>query len=189
MTIKATTVGQFRDDLDAMAAARMGLTQYRDFLDHRTRDDKRLREELLPILAVVRWLDLQDDEVIELGGETEDFDARIRGEPYEVVQALPEDEHEVRRSLCKGQSPYIYLKHSADHLQFPEVVIDAIDRKHEMHYSDKRHLAIAFDGDYSEEDDRVIDSWIAKVREKSHLGRFRSILLVERARLKVFSVL
>lgn len=188
MPVQQLTIQKLQHEIESVAASLMDLNRYSEFLQHRSRSDKRLREEFLAILAFVHALHLPDDELIELGGETEDFDARIRDEPIEVVQALPRDEHEVRRNLSKGLSPGMYLKHSRDQLQFPDVIIDAINQKHAKNYTDGRHLLVIFDGEYSEEDDEIIASWIKRIRTSCEQGSFKSIVLVERARVKAFRV-
>ncbi len=78
----------------------MELQRYADYVKQKSRSDKYLREEHLPILAVVRDKGLPGSYTIELGNEKQDWDARNNGRDlYEVVQAMPEKEHEIRRSL------------------------------------------------------------------------------------------
>jgi len=117
------------------------------------------------------------------------LDARIGSEAlFEVVQALPEAEHEIRRQLLGGVPPFVYTEHAQDHVQFRQVIIDAIELKHSKDYTDSRTLIVAFDGDYSFEMDENVHRWVAAVREKTRRGAFKEILLVEVARRKVFPV-
>ena len=182
------TIAQFRQQIMDMAQARMGLKEYCAYLRHETREDKYLREEHLPILAVINCKGIPDTEQLELGNEKEPWDARIGGKDiYEVVQALPKEEHQVRREIASGgQSPITYLMHVTDHLQFPGVIVDMIKKKHGKGYTDRRSLVIVFGGDYSGEDDEVIRRWVEHVREQTTRGSFKEILLVELDRRKVF---
>lgn len=181
------TVFDFKQWMMEIAHARTGLKSYCEYIKHTTREDKYFREEYLPILTVVNFKQIPDNEQIELGNEIECWDARINNQDvYEIVQALPTDEHEVRRELPNGLRPVDFFIHANDHLQFPDVIVDAIEMKHAKGYTDSRSLVVTFDGAYSGEDDGVIDKWIQDIRNRTKLGVFKEILLVERDRRKVF---
>jgi len=183
------TVAEFRQRMLDEAQARTGLDAYSRFLAHKTREDKYLREQHLPILAVVNYKNMDDAAQIELGNERDDFDARLAGAVFEVVQALPADEHEIRREVASGgASPGTYMEHANDHLQFPGAIIAAITTKHDKRYADDRSLVVVFDGDYSFEDDEIVHRWVREIRQATILGTFKEILLVELSRLKVFPV-
>lgn len=184
------TITQFKELIERMGDDRMGLIELSDYLSHRTRDDKYLREEYLPLLAVVKHKKIADTEQIELGQEKEPWDARIGGHDlYEVTQALPEKEHEQRREIAAGgQSPFTMFVHAADALQFPGVIVDAIEKKHAKEYQDARSLVVVFGGDYSSEDDEVVHHWMSLIRRQTTRGAFKEILLVELDRLKVFTL-
>jgi hypothetical protein len=184
----AMTIAQFRQRINDMAQARMGLKAYCAYLRHDTRDDKYLREEHLPLLAVVNYKAIPDADQIELGNEKEPWDARIGGRDlYEVVQALPVDEHQIRREIASGgASPVTYLTHAADHLQFPGVIVDVIEKKHGKGYTDGRSLVVVFGGDYSGEEDGVVHRWVQHVRSRTTRGAFKEVLLVELDRCRVF---
>jgi hypothetical protein len=185
------TIDEFRVMIMELAQARMGLTAYRDYLRQKTRPDKYLREEYLPILAVVDHRQLPGSEQIELGDEKQGWDARIGGTAlFEVVQALPEKEYEIRKAVAAGQAgPAMQFAHASDHVQFPEVIVRAIDSKHAKNYTDQRTLIVSFDGDYSLEDDEVIRGWVQAVQQRTTRGAFQEILLVELARRKVYELL
>lgn len=187
---RTMTVDAFRQMIANMAQARMGLRAYCDYLKHRTREDKYLREEYLPILAVINHKSIPESEQIELGNETEGWDARISAtELFEVVQALPEDEYQTRREIASGgASITTYIKHAADHHQFPDAVVDAIKSKHKKGYTDSRSLVVVFSGDYSSEQDDIVNGWVQELRRRTTRGSFKDILLVELDRLKVFSL-
>jgi hypothetical protein len=106
---------------------------------------------------------------------------------FEVVQALPEKEYEIRKAVAAGQAgPEMQFAHAGDHLQFPDVIVRAITSKHAKNYTDQRTLIVSFDGDYSFEDDDLIGDWVQAVRQRTIRGAFKAILLVELARRKVF---
>src|SRR5262245_49840192 len=97
------TIDEFHEMISGMAMSRMGLKRYCGYLRHETREDKYLREEYLAIQAVVRHLGYPGDVTIELGDEKEKWDARVAGvDLFEVVQALPVDEHMIRKSVAGG---------------------------------------------------------------------------------------
>lgn len=196
------TILEFKELLSEMATSRCGIASYFKSLKQEFREDKYLREEYLPILAVTHYKGCEDAETIELGEETAPWDARLNGSDIlEVVQALPSKEHEIRKSIAGTQftevvvrtkvprpKMAIQIEHAGDHFQFPQVIVDAINKKHDKHYSDNRTLVVAFDGDYSNEDDKVVEEWLDEIRKQTDLGYFKEILLVEVSRLKVFPV-
>ena len=61
-----------------------------------------------------------------------------------------------------------------------------VKKKHEKCYTDGRSLVIVLGGDYSGEDDEVIQRWVQQVRGQTTRGTFIEILLVELDRRKVF---
>jgi hypothetical protein len=206
------TIDEFHEMITEMAMARMGLERYCGYLRHDTRKDKYLREEYLAILAVVRHKGYRGGATIELGDEKQNWDARVCGtDLLEVVQALPAEEHVIRKAVAGGEAKvmlpvsdpepgepaelpatgplarFLMLAgHAHDHLQFPRVIIEAIEMKHGKKYSDERTLVVVFDGDYSFEEDRVVLGWVDETRRRTHRGTFKEILLVELARRKVF---
>jgi hypothetical protein len=184
------TVDEFRKMVMKMAQDRMGLKAYCDFLNHKTPADKQLREEYLPLLAVLNAMQVPDNSQFELGDKTETWDGRLDGTHlFEVVQALPKDEYEIRKAIASGgASLEIQIAHAYDHHQFPQAMIDAIKKKHDKNYTDTRTLIVVADGDYTFEDDNVIEGWLAEVRRQTSLSTFREILLIELARLKVFKI-
>jgi hypothetical protein len=206
------TIDELNEMIAEMAMARMGLDRYCSYLRHDTREDKYLREEYLAIQGVLRHKGYPGDTKIELGDEREKWDARVGGvDLFEVIQALPADEHVIRKSVAGGEAKImvpvsnpepgepkalpltgplarlmIQAEHAYDHFQFPSVIIEAIEKKHGKNYSDLRTLVVVFDGDYSFEEDRIIHEWVEEIRRRSRLGGFKEILLVELARRKVF---
>jgi hypothetical protein len=184
------TVDEFRENIMRMAQERMGLKAYCDFLNHRTPADKQLREEYLPLLAVLNSKRVPGCDKFELGDKTEPWDGRLAdSQLFEVVQALPKDEYKIRKAIASGgASLEIQIEHAYDHLQFPQAIVEAIKKKHAMQYADRRTLVVVVDGDYSFEEDGVIEGWIAEVRRQTSLDNFSEILLAELARLKVFKI-
>jgi hypothetical protein len=75
-----------------------------DYLQHKTREDKYLREEYIAIQALVRYKGDPGDASIELGNERKSWDTRIaRTDLFEVVQALAAEEHVIRRAIASGK--------------------------------------------------------------------------------------
>jgi hypothetical protein len=131
------------------------------------------------------------DAQIELGNETERWDARVCNSGMlilEVTQALPEGEHESRLNLITGIDPASYYAHAADARQFPDAIIAAIREKAAKGYRDKRTLVVVVSGDYTGEDDSIIESWLPIIREQATQGDFAEVLLVERDRQKTFKI-
>ena len=207
------TVQEFREMIDAEAAKRMDLAAFADYVKKKGRPDKYLKEEYLPMLAVIRHKGIPDTATIELGNEEEPWDARVNGaDLYEVIQALSENAHEIRKATAgearttlpiddpaggkEKRRPVtgvtaqmvLHIQHASDHLQFPKVIIDAIKKKHEKRYTDDRRLIVAVDGDYTAEDDGVIEGWLTAIRQQTDRGTFKEVLLVDLARLKTFKM-
>jgi hypothetical protein len=207
------TVQEFREMIDGEAAKRMDLAAFADYVKKKSRPDKYLKEEYLPMLAVIRYKGITDTATIELGDEKQPWDARVNGtDLYEVIQALPENEHEIRKATAgearttlpidvpaggkekrKPVTPVtaqmvLHIQHAGDHLQYLGVVIDAIKQKHEKRYTDDRTLVVAVDGDYTAEDDAVIERWLTAIRQQTDRGTFKEVLLIDVARLKAFKV-
>ncbi|MEI8373212.1 MAG: hypothetical protein WCJ35_10315 [Planctomycetota bacterium] len=179
---KQMTVAEFKQLIADMAQARVSLEAYCDYLQQK----KYLREEHLAILAVVNHKAIPGTELIELGNEREAWDARVGGKVlYEVVQALPKNEYEIRKGgqrtvevegdrvkikfrgiASGGASTFVYHEHASDHLQFPDVIVEAIESKHRVNYTDSRSLVVVVSGDYTSEDDAMIARWIGQ--QKSH---------------------
>jgi len=208
------TTTEFEQMLIDAAQKRMGIRPYCDYLQHKDRSDKYLREEYIAIHAVVRYQRYAGGEEIELGDEKQGWDAWIAGrEIFEVAQALPEGEYEIRRAIASGSASLmlpvhspnpdepvelpltgplavslLQAQHARDHHQFPTAIITAIEKKHRKKYADTRTLIVVFDGDYSFEDDQTIAKWIEEIHRQTTRGTFKAIYLVERDRAKVFPV-
>lgn len=182
-------VAVFKQAINEMVNERIGLTEFASYLKHESREDKQLREEMLAVSAIVKHRALDDDAEIEIGGEKHSYDACVAGELIEITQALPKYEHEIRKAIATGPTtPSQYIKHARDQFQFPDALIEAINKKHTKHYADTRTLVVVLDGDYSYEEDSIIEGWIAEIRQKTNRGSFQYVLLVERGRMKAFDV-
>jgi hypothetical protein len=208
------TIDDFHEMIAQWSQKRTGLKAYSDYLQHKTRPDKYLHEEYLAIQAVVVHKGYHGTIEIELGNEKEEWDCRVsRAELFEIVQALPANEHEIRRSLTSGEAKVmlpvdnpeagepdrlpvtgptgvflLQTQHAHDHFQFPQVIIDAIEKKHSKKYNDVRTLVVVIEGDYSFEHDENALRWIDEIRQRTTRGVFKEVLLVELARRKVFSI-
>jgi len=205
------TVKEFKKTVMVLLCESMSLDKLDDYCRGKTAEDKALWEEYRPILAVVNYKRIRDEEIIELGKKTKTWDAMIGGRDiYEVVQALPKNEHELRvggqrsfhvdgkRHTCGfrgaidgGFIPFIF--HINDRFQFPTVIIEKIKAKHEKKYADNRSLIVAFSGNYAipegiDGNDSVISRWVDEIRRRTDRGTFREILLVDQEECKVFPV-
>ncbi|WP_335915586.1 hypothetical protein [Shewanella algae] len=171
--------------------------EYIDFLSHKKRDYKNIREEQIPLLAYIKCKKIPHDADMELGGEAHDFDAKfiyslgnVRvTQTVEIVQALPMGEHEVRLALVHGKMDVsMRLKEYEQLRSFPKPIIDAINKKHQKNYADKRVLLVSVIGEHTYEDDALIKSWIPEIRRNTFLGNFTEIFLAETARSVMFKI-
>jgi hypothetical protein len=159
------------------------------------RDYKYFREEHIPIYAFLQHFKVHQDAVLYLGSEKETWDARVVQPDeseviIEITQAVTPDNH-----LFRQQSTSTLVlpleartRHQRAIDSFPAPIVKAIAKKHGKKYAERRTLLISVMGEYTDEDDSVIDEWIREVRLVSHLGNFNDIYLVELARKKLFQI-
>jgi hypothetical protein len=166
------------------------LSQYYAQKKSKTFDYKQFREELMTIYTYIKCNGFSEDESIIIGGEQAEWDALISDNIIiEVIQALPKDAHEVRIEISKnGMNLDTKLKHMNDTSQFPDVIIQAIEQKHNKNYADKRILLISVSGEYTGECDETIDKWLDEVEVQTQMKNFESIYLVETARCRLYSI-
>ena len=171
--------------------------EYIDYTKQKTRGYKSMREEHIPIRAYILRKAIPKKAILNLGGESHDFDAKIiwndETERYEeileVIQALPEKEYVIRHALVDGIKTLEEYNISIKQIEsFPQSIIDAINKKHKKIYADKRILLVSVAGEYTYEDDKLINQWIPIIRKKTILGNFLEIFLVETARYKIFKI-
>lgn len=172
--------------------------EYIDYIKQKNRDYKSMREEHIPIRAYIRCKGVHGNAILELGGEAHDFDAKIISndrvaryeEILEVTQALPEKEHVIRHALT-GNGITTLKMHDLAIKQiesFPKPIIDAINKKNKKRYADNRILLVSVAGEYTFENDKLINQWIPIIRKETTLGDFLEIFLVETARYKIFKI-
>ena len=168
-----------------------------NFILESERRYKYWRTEWLGIKAYLRWLGCSDEDTIELGFEVERWDARIRRQKkpdivIEVTQALPAKAHRIRHAIVAqgGLPPNFELRtfHQKCIDSFPDPIINAIADKHKRLYTKGTILLVTVLGEYTGEDDAVINAWIEDVRMRTHIGQFSAIHLVEIARSRVFTI-
>jgi hypothetical protein len=148
--------------------------------------DVRLRDRTLEIVQAVPY-----EHLIPL--PTDFTRTEIRG--HRQIRKVDEKlhyvsgEHHFRHSLPYGASPFQYFLHAQDHLDFPQVIIDAIQNKQRKCYADTRTLCVVFDGDYCLENDEVIRDWIIAVQKAiDNFAPFQAVYLIDRARCKAMPV-
>jgi hypothetical protein len=159
------------------------------------RDYKYIREEHTPLYAFLKHFKINDSAILHLGSEKEVWDAKVLQENeaeiiIEITQALPEDDHIFRRESMNEIVVDLgsRTRHQRSVDLFPDPIIRAIANKHQRNYPEKRVLLVSVMGDYTEEDDLVIDEWIKEVRVASSKGNFSKIYLVDSARRKLFQI-
>lgn len=171
--------------------------EYADFLLHKGKKHKTMREEHIPIRAYLRRKDIPMDSDIELGGEAHDFDAIVtygdsgaeKKEIIEIVQAMPTEEYLIRRALVHGEmNVEMRIKELNQFDSFPQPIIDAINKKHQKRYADKRILLVSVIGEHTFEDDVRVASWVPEIQRATELGNFSEIYLVETARYLIFKI-
>ncbi|WP_282275492.1 hypothetical protein [Stenotrophomonas sp. PS02297] len=168
-----------------------------DFTLESNRHYKYWRTEWLGIKAYLSWLGYSDEDTIELGFEIDRLDARVRRENkpdilIEVTQALPKNAHLVRHAIVRhGRLPpdfRLRTLHQKGVDAFPDPIINAIADKHEKVYPIGTTLLVTVLGEYTGEDDAVINAWIEEVRLRIQIGKFSAIYLVEIARSRIFKI-
>lgn len=167
------------------------------FARHDRRDYKYMREECLPLLAYLKHFNIEMDATITVPKERGEWDGRIRRRDkedliIEVTQALPSEAHWFREAMTAGFRWKLSLEERTRHQkgidEFPTPIIDAIARKHCKNYKDSRILLVSIMGEYTDEDDAIIDEWLKDVRRRTEIGAFSFIYLVELARYKLFKI-
>lgn len=192
------TVQEFLDQFSARSQLIVNnVLRFADFLKHKQRGEKSLREEHIPIRAYLRRKSIPLDGLIELGGEAYGFDAKVAYEvegqvlecTLEVVQALANGAHKIRFAIANGRMNDEMRAEEWRQIEtFPQPIIDAIKAKQAKSYSDTRILLVVVSGEVTQEDNRIIEQWLSDVRSKTVLGNFSEIYLVEAARYLIFKI-
>ena len=193
------TVGEFKKLVQEHASDILakGLRGFSDFLKGSKKGvqgepwgPKMYREECLPLYAVLKYLVVPDDVAIELGNETQTWDARLGdGRVIEVTKAFPGGQAGAiyDQQLRAGKaSAGQHWERSKDHLLFPDAIKQALEAKQAKAYGDGRILVVAFDGDYSFEEDSVVQGWVETLSAQCGKGDFSQVLLAEVGRNKAF---
>jgi hypothetical protein len=184
-------VGQFKERYRAFGQNIVqDILSFSEFLFQKTEESKWIREELTPIYAYVKGVSVPDAHTICFGQKREQWDACINGNKFiEVTQVLPMNAHEERQAIATTGLTLTQMKaHRFDHLQIPNVAINQIKEKQKKNYPLNTTLLLNVLGEYSGEDDAVIEVWIKKIRRQTSRGLFSDIFLVEAARLKLFQI-
>jgi hypothetical protein len=190
------SVGEFIDSLRQNSQYICNdIFEFQRYVLQERRDYKYLREEHIPILAFIEQSEIEADAELHLGRETEPWDAQIvraDGEVIviEVTQALPHEAYRFREAVVANPKPPLEerTRHQRGIDEFPQPIIEAIDRKHEKNYPEARVLLVSVLGEYSDEDDFVIKEWVREIQDGSHRGGFADIYLVEMARGRLFKI-
>lgn len=164
------------------------------------RSYKYYREEYLNLSAYLKTTKISEFyeiETIELGDEVKPWDAKLtysdREEVIEITQAVPKYEHLVRQSLAltehgyRGLSLDLRSKNQYGIDSFPEPIIEAINKKHNKNYPERRVLIVGVLSEFAYENDDIIDSWLDYVQRKTDIGDFKSIYIIIDGK-KVFKI-
>jgi hypothetical protein len=197
MTVSALVtkmkITDFKHQYNEAAAAFLagGLDSFSLFLKHKIDGAKQFREELTAIYGFVVTTETPDTEDIVIGGEKENFDAQVGGSILEVVRALPESEHVLRKQVAEGTVPQSTFQSTIQHSpqRLAELISGALIKKQKKHYSDKRILLISVDGEETQEDDQAVNDALSIVRTNATHEPFVSVWIVETARRKAFLLL
>lgn len=196
-TISPMKVVTFLEKLSEGASLICNPLSIADFILESDRHYKYWRTEWLGIKAYLSWLGYSDEDTIELGFEIGRLDARVRRENkpdilIEVTQALPKNAHIVRHAIVRhgGLPPDFRLRtlHQKGVDAFPDPIISAVADKHEKVYPTGTTLLVTVLGEYTGEDDAVINAWIEDVRLRIQVGKFSAIYLIEIARSRIFKI-
>jgi len=149
---------------------------------------KNLREEYLAIQAYILHLKFDKGYMIQLGKETEKWDAKIDLDNTEVLvevtQAIPKDEHIIRKELTTALPDYRALSlksrtlHEEGMNSFPEPIITSIEKKHKKKYVEPRVLLVVVLAEFAHNNQYILDKWLHEIRNRTTLGNFKEIWLV-----------
>jgi hypothetical protein len=182
-------VGDFLDLFNSKAQEIVNKNgEYAKFLLHEKRDYKYYREEWIPLYAYICRFCVSREASIILGRERERWDAQIDGQYIEIAQALPKLAYQDRISLVNGQTLKDRIISIHLPLQFPQVIIKAIESKLEKSYPNNCILLVNVLGEYTRENDERIMKWLVGVRRRVKRGNFSKVYLVESARYKIFEI-
>ena len=166
--------------------------RFADYIRHKGRINKEIHEEWVPILALLRHLDVPDSTSLCLGGTKERWDAKVGESLFiEVSRAAPEDDHRFRQMMADDGFRTIadMWRHALSQQKVCDIVIERINAKIKKDYPTGTILVISVSGYATSEDDGIVVNWLPRIRELVSLGGFSSIYLVEEARRKAFQIL
>ena len=115
-----------------------------------TGEYKEFREELYVIYNYIRQYATDENAKIILGRKKETWDAKVGDDIIEVTLAVYKNEHVIRKAML-GLSILSLKEKTIDYLgkdSIISIVLDAIQRKVEKHYGDKRILIVATEGEF-----------------------------------------
>lgn len=167
-----------------------GIASVGRFLCHKDRANKLFRDEATAIYSFLKSPKIPGETEIVVGGEAQDFDARVGDVILEVVRALPTGDHLIRNSLAqggKGEKSF-QIRDEFTPMRLQALIVDAIKSKHAKHYADRRTLLVSINGEDSQEEDVLINEAIQGVRQETCIGNFSAIWLVESSRFTCYCI-
>lgn len=193
---KSLTVEEFKKKIKAYnSMSSMEDIQYLSALDgfftNKSRSNKYLREEFIPIMNFLDIRMIPTSSVLTLGIQHENFDAKITDTEtaqeiiIEITMGSPKNDHllfPIIDQTSFGVFPVKtmdYLKKEKDSL--PERIIEVIEKKHKKNYQDQRLLMVVVQPEYTYQNEGyVIEEIIKEVRNSVSLGKgnFQEIIML-----------
>jgi hypothetical protein len=193
---KSLTVEEFKKKVQAynsMSSVEdfLYLSALDGFFTNKSRSNKYLREEFIPIMYFLDRRMIPISSVLTLGIQHENFDAKITDTEtdqeiiIEITMGSPKNDHllfPIIDQTSFGSFPLKtmdYLKKEKDSL--PEKIIEAIEKKHKKNYQDHRLLMVVVQPEYTyQNEDYVIEEIVKEVRNSISLGKgsFQEIIML-----------
>lgn len=154
-----------------------------------TEEYKQFREEFCLINSYITKYEIDKNCEICIGGKKEIWDAKILLPNEEIIlevtQATSSIDYLLRRASSSLKTPSykeLSLKYRSLYQEelneFPEMIIKAIEKKHQKKYDDNRVLLVMvlFEMAYLEKE--IVKNWITELKEKTQKCSFKEIILV-----------
>lgn len=150
------------------------------YLNNRT--NKIFREELLIIYYYILNNNFSSDTIIELGQDTQRWDAKIESTIIELTQAIYQDEYLVRRKLCnihcfRGTSLRLRTLNQIGIDSFPTPILKAIEKKQKKNYGDERILIVCTLFEFAQFNNKIVSMWLNYLENKIDFKIFSEIIL------------
>lgn len=158
---------------------------------------KFLREEFIPLKYFIKNFNISNDNFLYLGFERETYDARFQSSDriseiiVEITAAIPKEDHlllslfEMSFDSAMPVKNWHILKKYIDSI--PEIIITAIDKKHDKNYPQGRILIVTLPSEYVYQgEDYILNEIVSEVSNncKRGIGNFKKIYLLCNGKFK-----